>query len=208
MSNPSFGQALQAPKLDTLVPDIFRFTVNYGQPLEVMIAAGRYDWVNSDIRAERFPIDEGSGIVEFEGRYFHFTRNIFSEDVVKVIEVVDTNNPWSPAKSEHALSFGATYPGEQRTYPIVGLGLVLWRSEAAAACSASVGATPAGASLSLGGAMVGIRSAASSPLARSLRRSSLGLSLRDIVVSGSMTPFASALGVLLLVARWSGYATV
>ena len=124
MSNPSFGQALQAPKLDTLVPDIFRFTVNYGQPLEVMIAAGRYDWVNSDIRAERFPIDEGSGIVEFEGRYFHFTRNIFSEDVVKVIEVVDTNNPWSPAKSEHALSFGATYPGEQRTYPIVGLGSV------------------------------------------------------------------------------------
>jgi hypothetical protein len=103
--------------------DTFRLTVDYDQTLEQMIAAGRYDWKNSDITAKRFPI-EGKGIVEFEGRYFHFNRDISSENAIKEIEAADPKNPWSAAKIEHVLSHGKTFPEEQRNFPIIGLGSV------------------------------------------------------------------------------------
>ena len=112
-----------ALKLGTLLPDTFRLTVDYGQSLEAMIADGHYDWKNNDITAERFPIT-GDGIVEFEGRYFHFNRNISSENTIKEIEAADTANPWSAAKIEHVLSHGKTFPEEQRKFPIIGLGSV------------------------------------------------------------------------------------
>jgi hypothetical protein len=35
-------------------------TVDYGNSLQAMIAAGKYDWVNSGITAKRFPV-EGTG---------------------------------------------------------------------------------------------------------------------------------------------------
>jgi hypothetical protein len=35
---------------------IYPVTIDYGQRLDAMIAAGRYDWVDSDLTAERFPI--------------------------------------------------------------------------------------------------------------------------------------------------------
>jgi len=158
MSNPSFGQALQALNLinakdptaerltalyesgilsdildadlskverqavrtalglGILVRDVFRLTVDYGQSLEQMIDAGHYDWVNSDITAKRFPI-EGKGVVEFEGRYFHFNRGISSENAIKEIEAAS----WKPAKIEHVLSHGKTSPEEQHKFPIIGL---------------------------------------------------------------------------------------
>lgn len=119
------GKTPVAPTLSVPTTDIFRLTVDYGQTLEQMIAAGRYDWKNDDITAKRFPV-EGKGIVEFEGRYFHFNRNISSENAVGGIELADTVNPWSPAKIEHVLSHGATFPEEQRKFPIVGLGSVAW----------------------------------------------------------------------------------
>lgn len=109
--------------LETLVPDIFQLTVDYSQSLEQMIAAGRYDWKNSDITAKRFPIT-GKGAMEFEARYFHFNRDISSENAIKEIEAADTANPWSAAKIEHVLSHGKTFPEEQRKFPIIGLGSV------------------------------------------------------------------------------------
>jgi len=112
-----------ALKLGTLVDDIFRLSVDYSQSLEQMIAAGQYDWTNDSITAQRFPI-EGNCVVEFEGRYFHFNRNISSENVIKEIEAADTANPWSTAKIEHVLSHGKTFPEEQRKFPIIGLGSV------------------------------------------------------------------------------------
>jgi len=102
--------------LGILVCDVFRLTVDYGQSLEQMIAAGHYDWVNSDITAKRFPI-EGKGVVEFEGRYFHFNRGISSENAIKEIEAAS----WKPAKIEHVLSHGKTSPEEQHKFPIIGL---------------------------------------------------------------------------------------
>lgn len=103
--------------------DIFILTVDYSQSLKQMIAAGHYDWKNDDITAKRFPI-KGEGVVAYEARYFNFDHNISSEDAKKEIESADTANPWSAAKIEHILSFGAKYPEEQRKYPIPGLGSV------------------------------------------------------------------------------------
>jgi len=93
--------------------------VDYGQTLEQMIVAGRYDWKNDDITAKRFPI-EGKGTVEFEAALFHFGKDISSEDAKKQIEEAG----YEVGKIEHILSFGANYPEEQRKFPIVGLASV------------------------------------------------------------------------------------
>lgn len=119
----AFRAALKLGKLGKLVGDIFRLTVDYSQLLGAMIAAGQYDWKNSDITAKRFPI-EGKGVVEFEACYFHFNRGISSENAIKEIKAADTANPWSAAKIEHVLSLGKIFPEEQRKFPIIGLGSV------------------------------------------------------------------------------------
>ncbi len=112
-----------ASKPEAAMPEIFHLTVDYGKSLAEMIAPGHYDWTNGDITAKRFPVS-GEGLIEFEARYFHFDRNISSEDAIKEIESEDTENPWIPAKIEHTLSHGATFPEEQRKFPIIGLGSV------------------------------------------------------------------------------------
>jgi len=117
------GAIRTALKLDAIPTDIFILTVNFDRSFDEMIYAGRYDWKNSDITAKRFPI-EGNGIVKFEARYFHFNHNISSEDARKEIEESDTTNSWMPAKVEHLLSHGETYPEEQLKFPVIGLGSV------------------------------------------------------------------------------------
>ena len=109
--------------VSSIMPEVFRLTVDYSQLLEHMIITGRYDWTNDDITAKRFPT-VGEGTIEFEARYFHFNRNISSENAVKEIERADKDNPWVPARNEHILAFGETFPDEQRKFPIVGLGSV------------------------------------------------------------------------------------
>jgi len=98
-------------------------TIDYRMPLETMIATGKYDWTNDNITSKRFPITAG-GIVQFEPKVFHFDRYISSDDAVEAIKVDDRHNPWEPAKIEHLLAYGATYPEDQRQYPIIGLGSV------------------------------------------------------------------------------------
>lgn len=114
------GDTTTSPMLAAvLTTETFLLTVDYGQSLEQMIAAGQYDWKDDNITARHFPIT-GKGVVEFEGRYFHFNRKISSENSVKEIEQEDTANPWMPSKIEHVLSHGKTFPEEQRKFPIVG----------------------------------------------------------------------------------------
>ena len=96
--------------------NVFRLTVDYGKSLEAMVAAGHYDRYNN-ITAKRFSI-EGNGVVEFEGRYFHFDRTISSETAIEEMKKAG----WKPAKIEHLLSHGKTFPEEQRKFPIIGLG--------------------------------------------------------------------------------------
>lgn len=114
-------------KLNALAPESFRLTVDYGQPLEAMIAAGKYDWKNDDITAKRFPLiakESNGGIVEVEACLFHFNRVIESKYAIKAIEAADKDNPWTAGQIEHVLAFGAFFPEEQRKFPVIGLGSV------------------------------------------------------------------------------------
>jgi hypothetical protein len=99
----------------------YLFTVDYSQTLEQMIAAGHYDWTNDKINAQSFSI-EGTGAIEFEAVLFHLYKDIsFSFQIIKgQIEEVG----FEVGKIEHILSFGASYPEEQRKFPIFGLGFV------------------------------------------------------------------------------------
>jgi hypothetical protein len=91
--------------------------VDYGRPLADMIAAGRYDWVNPNITAERFPVEE-TGRKQFRAKLFHFDRYISSDDAVAAMKAEN----FTPGSHVHGLAFGATFPDEQRKYPIACLG--------------------------------------------------------------------------------------
>ena len=106
-----------------VMPEQMVLSVDYGRSLGQMIAAGNYDWTNSDITAKRFPV-VGSGVEQLAAKIFHFDRNTSSQDNVDAIKAADPVNPWEPGKIEHLLSFGEKYPEEQRKYPIVALGSV------------------------------------------------------------------------------------
>jgi hypothetical protein len=102
---------------DTISDTDLITTINFGQTLEAMIAAGKYDWANPKITADRFPV-EGTGIKKFRNKLFHFNRNISSKDVVAAMK----QEGFEPATHAHGLAFGAMFPDEQRKYPIACLG--------------------------------------------------------------------------------------
>lgn len=93
--------------------------VDYDLSLNDMIAAGRYDWSNSDITAENFPIN-GKGKAEIWLELVHFDRAISTDEAIKELDRQDLR----PAKIEELLAFGATYSEKQREFPIICLGSV------------------------------------------------------------------------------------
>ncbi len=98
------------------------FTVDYSQTLEQMITAGHYDWTNDKITSKRFSV-EGTGTVEFEAVLFPLDKDTpFSSEKIK--RQIDEAG-FEVGKIEPILSFGANFPGEQRKFPIVGLGSVV-----------------------------------------------------------------------------------
>jgi len=110
-----------APTADPL-GGIFRLTVD-ARSLKEMIAAGGYDWTNSDITPERFPITVNQ-LGDWEAKYFHFNLNLESPDAKCRIETADSAKPWQAAHIGHLLALGANHPDEQRTFPIIALGSV------------------------------------------------------------------------------------
>ena len=113
----------KALKLGVALPENLTLSVDYSRSLETMIAAGQYDWKNDDITAKKFPV-QGSGVQQFEALLLHWDKGITSDDAIKSMAGLDEENPWQPGRIEHLLSFGEKYPGEQRKYPIIGLGSV------------------------------------------------------------------------------------
>lgn len=97
----------------------YKLLVNYDQTLAEMILAGRYDWVNSDITAEHFPVT-GEGEKSVEVTLFHFDRPIISEDAIREMDQAG----FRPARIEELLALGAAQPDLQREFPIVELGSV------------------------------------------------------------------------------------
>lgn len=96
--------------------NIYLVAVDCSMSLADMIAAGKYDWVNSDIMAKNFPIEREVG-ANVPMRLFHFDKKM-STDTVKA--EMDKEG-WKPAKIWHLLFFGAKYPDLQKEFPIVAL---------------------------------------------------------------------------------------
>jgi hypothetical protein len=95
-------------------------TMDYGVPLEEMIARGHYSSKNVDVNATRFRI-LGSGVEELEHKLFHFNDHyIPSEEAVRRIIAAG----WQPARIEHLLEFCALYREEGRYFTVVALGSV------------------------------------------------------------------------------------
>jgi hypothetical protein len=96
-------------------------TVDFGQTLDAMIAAGKYDRKDDAITADKFPV-EGSGIKKFRNKLFHFDRYISSKGAVSAMR----KEKFTPATHVHGLTLGATFPDMQRKYPIACLGSSAW----------------------------------------------------------------------------------
>ena len=97
----------------------FKVTVDYSKTLEQMIADGKYDWKNSDIKAKNFPLN-GQGTTAVNIELVHFNRNIESDTALAELDKMGLR----PATLPELLAFGAKYPDKQREFPIVALGSV------------------------------------------------------------------------------------
>ncbi|MBW2579011.1 MAG: hypothetical protein JRE38_13255 [Deltaproteobacteria bacterium] len=97
--------------------------VDYGQTLEQMVGAGKYDWANSDITQEHFSVS-GNGKAERPLELVHFNREMTTDQALEELDKQD----FRPATIEELLAFGATYLEIQREFPIVELGSV-WRDQ-------------------------------------------------------------------------------
>jgi len=117
--------ALQKALRAALLPDgtkvPYVVTVNHDLSLAAMIRAGQYDWVNSDITSDHFPIKDEEGTKDAL-ELVHFERYIESDDVLRELD----RRGLRSATIEELLAFGAKYPELQRQFPIVALGSV-WR---------------------------------------------------------------------------------
>lgn len=109
--------AAQTPKIE----GTYKVTVNYGQTLAEMIAAGNYDWQNTDIIAEHFPIPPAKrGKEEVEIELVHLNRYAESDEVLRELDKMGLR----PATLPELLAFGAAYPNKRREFPIAALGSV------------------------------------------------------------------------------------
>ena len=97
--------------------------VDYGQTLEQMVGAGKYDWANLDITQEHFPVS-GNGKAERTLELVHFNRVMTTDQALEELDKQD----FRLATIEELLAFGATYPEIQREFPIVELGSA-WRDQ-------------------------------------------------------------------------------
>lgn len=101
--------------------------VDYSLNLQQMIAAGKYDWTNSNIIEERFPVKPQGQVaekVEYEYMLDYPNRDISTNDELKRVASIDKDNPWQVAEISHLLAYGAAHPEDQRKFPIIGLGSV------------------------------------------------------------------------------------
>jgi|GEM_PF-1378792 hypothetical protein len=81
------------------------------------IAAGKYNWVNSDITEKNFPTSVEKDY-EVEYRIFHFNRSISSESAI----VETKKEGFRAGNSVELLKLGEIKPELQREFPIVALG--------------------------------------------------------------------------------------
>lgn len=91
-----------------------------GLSLAERIRRGKYDWMKKEnLQEEHFPVTVKQ-VGEWERKLFHFGRDIFSEEVIRLMK----EDGFEAGAIGHILAFGEKYPKEQQRYVIVGLGSV------------------------------------------------------------------------------------
>ena len=134
IKNPtSVGQVLRdglcSPVVSNtkMVTGAFPVTVDYAHSLDQMIAAGKYDSVNPNITDQHFPLPSiPTGLTtkaDLKLELVHLNRTVSSNEAIAELK----QKGLRPATIHELLAFGATYPEEQRKYPIVALGSVWQR---------------------------------------------------------------------------------
>ncbi len=114
---------VQAGKpIEKLAENCYKVLVDYGQTLQQMIAAGKYNHVNSNITADNFPVT-GHGQQEVVVELVHFGREMESEVVLREFETRGLRAATLP----ELLAFGIKYPEKQREFPIIALDSV-WQN--------------------------------------------------------------------------------
>ena len=102
--------------------NIFPVTVDYSRTLAEMIAAGKYDWVNSDIDEWKFPIQRPpAGFpqkVELTVKLVHYDKWMSIDAVIADFQ----QRRLIPAAPPVLLAVGEQRPELQRQFPIVALG--------------------------------------------------------------------------------------
>ncbi|MFH1611227.1 MAG: hypothetical protein ABIA83_01350 [Patescibacteria group bacterium] len=98
-------------------PGEYTVTVDYGNTIEQMVMAGRYDWHNDDINSGNFQVN-GTGVVTTTLELVHLGRKASARQALTHMEANDLR----PGEIEELLAFGATYPEMQRQFPIICLG--------------------------------------------------------------------------------------
>ncbi|MFA6227948.1 MAG: hypothetical protein WC668_02060 [Patescibacteria group bacterium] len=109
--------------------------IDFSQDLGQMIAAGKYDWTNSDITAEHFPLN-GAGKRKVRVELLHFNQYFKNGD--EVIAKLKEVNKWLAqqganyryrfSRIEEFLALGVVQPGLQRQFPIAALGSIWHRA--------------------------------------------------------------------------------
>jgi hypothetical protein len=98
----------------------YQITVDYSRTLEAMIAAEKYDYVNSSINSTNFPIDQSkSGTETLEAVIVHLDQYV--EDTETVLKLMDKKG-LRPATLPELLALGEKYQELQRKYLIYALG--------------------------------------------------------------------------------------
>lgn len=99
--------------------NVYHITVNRNLGLKPLVVAGHYDYENSDITAEHFPI-KGSGIIEEDAVLVHFNRSISTDAALAELDRMGLR----AGDIAELLAFGEQHPEVQRKFPIVELASV------------------------------------------------------------------------------------
>lgn len=101
------------------IATLYSVVVDYSQPLDEILSAGKYDLVDHNITEKNFP-KTADGVVELNIELVHFNHGISSDSVVAEMDKMGLR----PATIWELLAFGAKYPELQRQFPIVAIGSV------------------------------------------------------------------------------------
>jgi hypothetical protein len=93
----------------------FKVIVDYSQNLNEMIMSGNYISFNWGIHDRRYKLQRNAGTCEIELAIVNLGQRVTSEEAVAHLKSAGLE----PAKIEHLLALGATYPKLQEQFSII-----------------------------------------------------------------------------------------